>query len=119
LNLTVTYVSVEFSLFTVTVTETVASAESNFDVYAYSVQVRWQNPPLTTYIPSTTSPYSSISTKSTTPTTSSSNGGNASNNGDTVALESNRIALGVGIGLGLPTLLVAIIALWWNCVRGR
>jgi hypothetical protein len=36
-----------------------------------------------------------------------------------VALESNRIALGVGIGLGLPTLLVAIIALWWNCVRGR
>lgn len=105
MNLTVTYVSVEFSLFTVTVTETVASAVANFDVYAYSVQIRWQNPP------STTPPYSSMSTTSTVvPKSSGSNGGGPSNNGDAVAREGNRIALGVGIGIGLPTLIAALVA---------
>ena len=28
-----------------------------------------------------------------------------------------QIALGVGIGLGLPTLIVAIIGLWMKCIR--
>lgn len=52
-----------------------------------------------------------------TPATGTTTSGSTSTNNDSP--KSDDIALGVGIGIGVPTLLLGVLGLWWQCVKRK